>query len=341
MSRRILVAATACVLLLGLAAGPAPAAGESSWAEAEIELVAARGLMGGDARQFRPDDALTQGELADLVGGLTGRVAPIRPDPSAPATIAQLDAQLVAALGLSDAARRFAAVVRAAGLVPRGRFGTEVVARLLGLRANHPAASDAREPLPDQPAARAEAAYSAARILRFSGWETKYVADLAAAFSLPVLAGLQQQVLQTAVSLVGYPYVWGGTSERPQQLFGRNVSGGFDCSGFVWRVYKLQQYAGAEALADVLQGRTSYELAAESRRKSRIGLARLEPGDLLFFGPNGKRSKPAEISHIGIYLGGGWFVQSSEQGVALAPIAGWYEKRFAWARRPFAEAGLT
>jgi cell wall-associated NlpC family hydrolase len=66
------------------------------------------------------------------------------------------------------------------------------------------------------------------------------------------------------------------------------------------------------------------------------------PPTSLFFGAAGPRSKPAQIDHMGIYLGGGWFVQSSEQGVALAPLmSDWYAKRFAWARRPLAEAGLS
>jgi cell wall-associated NlpC family hydrolase len=44
---------------------------------------------------------------------------------------------------------------------------------------------------------------------------------------------------------------------------------------------------------------------------------------------------------MGIYLGGGWFIQSSDQGVALSPLtSAWYAQRFAWARRPLAEAGL-
>jgi cell wall-associated NlpC family hydrolase len=44
---------------------------------------------------------------------------------------------------------------------------------------------------------------------------------------------------------------------------------------------------------------------------------------------------------MGIYLGNGWFIQSSGYGVALAPLTGWYAKRFAWGRRPLAEAGLV
>jgi cell wall-associated NlpC family hydrolase len=337
MSRRVLL----CAALALVFASPAAAA--RSWALPQIKLVTSKGLMGGKASAFRPNDPLTQGELADLAGGLTGTEAPMPADPSAPVTIAQLDAQLVRALGLLPAARQFSAGARGAGLTPNGRFGTEVVARLIGLRVNHPAGQDTLELGPDDLATRAEAAYSAARILAFTGWENGYVTNLAATFQLPTLSGLQHDVLQTAISFVGYPYVWGGTSERAQDPFatGKQVPGGFDCSGFIWRVYKLQVYAGAEALSTTLKGRTTYAMSGEVARAKRIPLAKLQPGDLVFFGAHGRKSKPAEIDHMGINLGGGWFIQSSEQGVALAPLStDWYAHRFAWGRRPLAEAAL-
>ena len=46
------------------------------------------------------------------------------------------------------------------------------------------------------------------------------------------------------------------------------------------------------------------------------------------------------VDHAGIYLGDGWFIHSSDYGVAVAQLQGWYRNRFAWARRPLAEAGL-
>jgi cell wall-associated NlpC family hydrolase len=227
--------------------------------------------------------------------------------------------------------------------VPTRYFGTETVARLIGLRVNHPATQDMLELGPDNVATRAEAAYSAARIMAFGGGEADQVTKLAATFQPAPVAGYQRAVLQTAVSFVGYPYVWGGTTELPQDPFGKGtiVPGGFDCSGFAWRVYKLQAYAGAAILPAVLRGRTTYAMSAEVPAAKRIPLAKLQPGDLLFFGA-GPKSKPAQIDHMGIYLGSGWFVQSSDQGVALAPLTpDWYGKRFAWARRPLAEAGLS
>ena len=338
MTRRVLVCAA-----LGLVFA-SPAAAARSWALPQIKLVTAKGLMGGTANGFRPDDPLSQGELGDLVAGLTGTEAPVAANPGAPATIGQLDAQLVRALDLLPAARQISAGVRAAGLTPRTGFGTEVVARLLGLRVDHPAAQDGLELRATDPATRAEAAYSAAHILAFGGWEADWAAKLAAGFQLPAVTGLQHDLLQTAISLVGYPYVWGGTSERTQDPFdtGKQVPGGFDCSGFVWRVYKLQAYAGADALPATLKGRSTYAMSGEVKPAQRIPLAQLEPADLVFFGAHGRRSKPAEVDHTGIYLGNGWFIHSSEEGVELGLLSSdWYAKRFAWGRRPLAEAGLS
>jgi cell wall-associated NlpC family hydrolase len=44
---------------------------------------------------------------------------------------------------------------------------------------------------------------------------------------------------------------------------------------------------------------------------------------------------------MGIYAGNGWMVHSSDRGTTLTPMTGWYENRFAWGRRPLAEAGLS
>ena len=136
------------------------------------------------------------------------------------------------------------------------------------------------------------------------------------------------------------PYVWGGTSDGPQAPFGVKATGGYDCSGFVWRVYKLEAYAGAPSLSAVLRGRTTYAMSGEVPPAKRLSYARLTAGDVLFFGARGAKSKPAEVDHMGIYAGNGWLVHSSRNGVAVEPLEGWYRERFAWARRPLAEAGV-
>jgi cell wall-associated NlpC family hydrolase len=265
-------------------------------------------------------------------------------NPGTPVTMTQLDARLVSALGLSGAASEFVKGARAAGLKVPARFGTEVVARLLGLRLNHPAAQDGLELLPNDPATRAEAAYSAAQILGFGlagGTQVMAVQALADSFALPQLTAWQTRILDVAVSKIGMPYVWGGTSDGPEAPFGVQSRGGYDCSGFVWRVYKLQSYPGEGDLSSVIKGRTTFVMSVEVPKSERIGYADLQPGDVLFFGAAGPRSQSAQVDHTAIYLGNNWFIQSSDEGVAVTTLTGWYKRTFAWARRPLAEAGLT
>jgi cell wall-associated NlpC family hydrolase len=319
----------------------------ASWADAQIRTVTAAAILGDDPATFRPSDLLTRGELAEALAAW-GKPAAIPADPTSLVTMRELDAQLVGALGLLPAARRIRIAARDAGLAPVSILGTETVARLLGLRLNHPQGSDDLELRPSQPATRAEAAYSLARALTLTPGQLSWLDQLGQTFSLPDLDDWQRAVLGRALRFVGYPYVWAGTSETTQQLWsvtapGGWVSapGGFDCSGFVWRIYKTKPFAGAPLLGDILQGRTTYAMSAEVDKAARIGFADLLPGDVIFFGSRGVLSAPAEIGHMGIYVGNGWFVHSSGAGVTLQPLQGWYTTTFVWARRPLTEAGLT
>ncbi len=325
-------------LVLAPSAGSQPTA--RSWAQKEIRIVVSHGLMSPDVASFRPNAPLTQGALAALVAGLTDQEPAAVSNPGAPVTIAQLDARLVRGLKLGGAASAFTGEARRAGLNPPARFGTEVVARLLELRANHPVGQDELELLPGDVSTRAEAAYSAAQILRFRGWELQAVEDAATSFELPRLNVWQKRILTTAVRFVGFPYVWGGESENALSPFGQQAQGGFDCSGFVWRVYKLQSYPGGGSLAQALRGRTTFAMSGEVGPKRRVRFARLAPADVVFFGARGPRSRPAQVDHMGINLGGGWMIHSSRQGVFLSPLQNWYRERFAWGRRPLVEAGL-
>ena len=54
----------------------------------------------------------------------------------------------------------------------------------------------------------------------------------------------------------------------------------------------------------------------------------------------GTHSTRSQIFHTAIYVGNGWFIQSSDEGVALAQLTGYYRQKFAWGRRPLREAGL-
>jgi cell wall-associated NlpC family hydrolase len=330
-----------CMLVTLLAwSSDAAAKPPTSWAQAELRAVVAAGLMAKEAAA-RPNDPMTRGELETMTAGLLHVVPATASSPNTNVTMSALDAKLVATLGLTNTAKAFTQNAKTAGLTPPSRFGTEAVARLLGLRTNHPAALDSLELSPNEPASHAEAAYSAARILRFGEWNAASTEALAQTFVLPAYTPWQKQILNTAVRFIGYPYVWGGESESTSSPYGPQVHGGFDCSGFVWRVYKLQTYPAEGELADVLKGRTTYVMSGEIPAAKRISLANLQPADVVFFGAAGSKSKPGQVSHMGIYLGNGWFIHSSAYGVAVAQLSGWYAQRFAWGRRPLVEASLV
>jgi cell wall-associated NlpC family hydrolase len=370
VGQRLAMLAAACAVA---AVTTAAAAGSSksppNWAAPQIATVVAHKLMGAKTvSKFRPNAALTAKTLAGLTADLRSQVGtsnsppsdpgsgtttgttggttttPTGSDPAAPQTMAQLDRSLVQAIGLGKAAKEFTQGARADGLTVPGRFGTEVVARLLGLRLNHPAAQDFLELRPQDPATRAETAYSAAQILSFGlladSWQIAQVKSLADTFTLPVVNDWQRQILDVAFSKIGMPYVWGGTSDGTETNFGVTARGGYDCSGFVWRVYKLQTYADEGTLASTIVGRTTYAMSVEVPLSKRIGFKKLQPADVIFFGSKGPASKGPQVFHTGIYVGNGWFIQSSSAGVALAQLTGWYKKEFAWGRRPLREAGL-
>ena len=372
VGQRLVTLAAACAVA---AVTTAAAAGSSrslpNWAAPQIATVVAHNLMGvRSVNKFRPNAALTHQTLTSLVADLKTQLAssrggtgsggtgtttgttttggttttPTDPDPAAPPTMAQLDRSLVQAIGLGKAAKEFTQGARADGLAVPDRFGNEVVARLLGLRLNHPAAQDFLELRPQDPATRAETAYSVAQILGLGiladSWQVAQVKSLAAAFTLPEVDEWQRQILDVAFSKIGMPYIWGGTSDDTETDFGVTARGGYDCSGFVWRVYKLQSYPNEGTLASTLRSRTTYAMSVEVPRAQRIGFKQLQPADVIFFGSQGPQSKGPQIFHTGIYVGNGWFIQSSDRGVALAQLTGWYRQRFAWGRRPLREAGL-
>jgi len=373
VGQRLATLAAACaVAAIATAAAVGSSRTTPNWAAPQIATVVQHKLMGAKSvSKFHPNATLTSKTLTSLVAGLkeqlgsstsppsgsgsggtttgttttgTTTTTPADPDPAATETVAQLDRSLVQAVGLGKAAKEFVQGARADGLAVPGRFGNEVVARLLGLRLNHPAAQDFIELRPQDPATRAEAAYSAAQILSFGyledSWQIAQVKALAAAFEVPELDDWQRQILDVAFSKIGMPYIWGGTSDNTETEFGVTSRGGYDCSGFVWRVYKLESYADEGTLASVLRGRTTYTMSVEVPSSKRIGFKNLQPADVIFFGSHGTRSKGSQVFHTAIYVGNGWFIQSSDRGVALAQLTGWYRQKFAWARRPLREAGL-
>lgn len=94
--------------------------------------------------------------------------------------------------------------------------------------------------------------------------------------------GAATMVALLALQHLGKPYVYGGTGP-----------GAFDCSGLVCFVF---------AQIGVGLPRVTY---SQVRCGRAVAPGELAPGDLVFFRKNG---------HVGIYLGGGWYVHAPRTG---------------------------
>jgi hypothetical protein len=249
--------------------------------------------------------------------------------PAQTLTLAGFDALVVNQIGLGDVAAHVESATAAAGLQPPPYFGTEVVARFLGLRYTHPVGSEQLALVPSDPVTRAEAAWSLAHLLVGGNGIVTYTRAALSVYQLPSMGASQLAALRIAVSRIGYPYIWGGTTDDTSDGL---PHGGFDCSGLVWRVFKL---SGLPWGTQIL-GRTAAQMAGEIPRQQRLRYAQLRPGDLLFFGSAGFRGTATEASivHVGIYLGDNWMINAASQGVSVLPVAGsWLGRTFAWGRR--------
>ncbi|OOR20614.1 C40 family peptidase [Bacillus mycoides] len=111
-------------------------------------------------------------------------------------------------------------------------------------------------------------------------------------------SGDSSSLLAYAKSMQGVPYVWGGTSAN-----------GVDCSGYIYHVFKK---FGHNISRQSVAGYWSSLPQTSSP----------QPGDLIYF----KDTYKAGPSHMGIYLGGGSFIQSGDKGVAIASLNNSYWK---------------
>ncbi|MFE2917349.1 C40 family peptidase [Kitasatospora indigofera] len=100
--------------------------------------------------------------------------------------------------------------------------------------------------------------------------------------------GSTETAVAYALAQVGKPYVWGGDGP-----------GGFDCSGLVQQAYRKAGVSLPRVANDQYAATTP------------IGAGDLRRGDLLFWSDSGRASA---IHHVGIYLGGGKFVEAPRPG---------------------------
>jgi len=117
-----------------------------------------------------------------------------------------------------------------------------------------------------------------------------------------------ENLLFTAKKYLGVPYVYGGESPK-----------GFDCSGFAQYVFN----------------KFGIDLPRSSSQQATIGVKVTEnqalPGDLVFFNTGGGK----QISHVGIYLGGGKFIHASQNdGISITPLnSSYYADRLVTIKR--------
>ncbi|KHF39344.1 peptidase [Halalkalibacter okhensis] len=117
-------------------------------------------------------------------------------------------------------------------------------------------------------------------------------------------------ILDVAKTFVGLPYLWGGMSAF-----------GFDCSGFVYSVYR---YFGITLPRDA---------SDQANRGEVIERENLQVGDLLFFAY--EKGKGA-VHHVGMYAGDDHMIHSPKTGksIEIIPLSGSsYEEELIGGRR--------
>ena len=123
---------------------------------------------------------------------------------------------------------------------------------------------------------------------------------------------VKSQLVTHARRYIGTQYVWGASNPKV----------GFDCSGFVYYVFKQEGIPLPRARAVQL-----------SRSGKKIARANLQPGDLVFF----SKEHPGLVSHVGIYVGRNRFISATNRkGVWIYPLSNRYWNRhYLGARRVY------
>ncbi len=127
-------------------------------------------------------------------------------------------------------------------------------------------------------------------------------------------------VLMSAIGLVGTPYRYGGNTP----------DSGFDCSGLIGYVYRNS--------AGIQLPRSTREMI--NLRAPTVSRSALQSGDLVFFATNGG----SQVSHAGIYVGEGRFVHAPSSGgtVRLDYLStAYWQKTYLSAKRVLAPAQLA
>lgn len=106
------------------------------------------------------------------------------------------------------------------------------------------------------------------------------------------LTHTKESLVETSKTLMGLPYLWGGTSPK-----------GVDCSGFTKTIYFLN---GMIIPRDASQQINEGVLVDNTK-----DFSKLIPGDLLFFGKKATDSTKERVIHVGMWIGNNEFIHSA------------------------------
>ena len=102
----------------------------------------------------------------------------------------------------------------------------------------------------------------------------------------------EKSIIETALTLKGIPYTWGGTSVK-----------GMDCSGFTKTVFLKHGIILKRDAWQQAQTGIPVDISA--------GYDNLRPGDLMFFGRKATSETPERIRHVAIYMGNKEFIHAA------------------------------
>ncbi|WDF67399.1 NlpC/P60 family protein [Sphingobacterium oryzagri] len=110
-----------------------------------------------------------------------------------------------------------------------------------------------------------------------------------------------QTILQSAKTMLGLPYLWGGTSVKA-----------VDCSGFTKTSFFMNGYIiPRDASQQALYGQSIDILDKNGDFDPAKALKNLRPADLLFFAGGKKPGSQARVTHVALYLGDGEFIHAA------------------------------
>ena len=197
------------------------------------------------------------------------------PGPGSTLTQLQFDRGIVRVMGLKNDSIRLRQITAADGWKPKlpTGFAAEQIVRDIGARWNVPFGADNWETWPSSTLRRANLAVQAYLLGHLpSYWQSSVDTQMNVVHALPEYPPLKKAVLGYALKWAGAPYIWGGSSDQPQDPFGLPAAAGFDCSGYVWWVMKRAYTVPGKTWDGTakIPWRTTYDMAAHLPVAKRI-----------------------------------------------------------------------